>query len=559
MLRVLNIRNFAIIEQVELNVADGFSVVTGETGAGKSILVDALTLLLGARAESAAVRSGQAQADLSALFELSPESPASAWLQANAMAEPDQSLLIRRTVQAAGGSRAWINGHPATASQIKDLGGLIVEIHGQHAHQRLSVPEHQRALLDAQCPRAMVNTLVSAHKDWHQATLALEQFEADLGDPAQLELLEFQVTELETLALREGEYQALEAEQEKRQRHGEIRQALMLARQWLSESDEGNAHTLLQQSLSALAPFQTLDERIGNAVSLLQETVINVSEAAGDLDQIDDEADDDPQTLHTINQRIDTTLALARKHRVKPEELPALLTTLSERLTNLQNQGEQREKLNQAVTAALAKWRERAQDVSDERSKVAKSLSAEVTTSLNDLGMNHAALVIEVTPKTDARPSPHGFDQVQILFTANPGQPPQALSKVASGGELSRIALALMLAVGQKDACMTRIFDEVDAGIGGETAHRVGDFLSQLAHHHGELGQALCVTHLPQVASRADHHFFVQKEQGKQTSIEITHLDQEARVRELARMLGNANSQTSLAHAKELIDAHKVN
>jgi DNA repair protein RecN (Recombination protein N) len=557
MLRSLSIRHFAIIDRVELSMEAGFGVITGETGAGKSILIDALGLIIGGRADASMVSKGSEQADLSALFEVIPDGEAHQWLVQQSMDESDGSLIIRRTIQSSGGSRAWINGHPASASQLKALGALLVEIHGQHAHQQLSNSDHQRALLDACCPRESCIAVAESFQHWRQSTKALSDFETDVGDAAQRELLAFQTQELKELALQPGEFQALEFEQEKRQRHQEIQQALSLACQLLSYDEEANVQALLQRASTSLEPISALDPSLSNALSLLQEASINITEAVGDLEGLADSEDEDPEALRHIDQRLETALKLARKHRVAPDELPALTERLVARLDNLDHQDQQREQLTKAKQAAEDRWRKAALTLSEQRHAVAKQLSQSVTNSLGLLGMTHATLAIEVHPQSDKKPSLHGLDELEILFTANPGHPPRPLAKVASGGELSRVALALMLAIGDKDTAMTRVFDEVDAGIGGETAHCVGDFLAQLGRKHQDNGQALCVTHLPQVAARADHHFQVIKDQKQQTSIRIRPLDHQQRVTEIARMLGDAASKTSLAHAEELINAHR--
>lgn len=563
MLRALTIKHFAIIDQAELELEPGFCVITGETGAGKSILVDALSLLIGQRADAGVVAKGQNKADLSAYFELTQASPALKWLQSNAMAEEDQTVVIRRTIQATGGSRAWINGHPASASQLKDLGAMLIEIHGQHAHQQLSKTEHQRQLVDTQCPKKLIDAVVQAHRLWHEAKLSLEQFEADMGDPSQLDLLTFQVKELEELALEAGEFVALEAEQERLQRQDEIQLAIQSAAASLDQDDGTSARRLLLQASQAIAPITELDARLANVATLLEEAVINLSEARSELEQLATEPDQDPERLSVINTRMTLALDLARKHRVRPEELPALADSLASRLEKIQDQDQQRALLTNAIKTTEAEWQRAAGALSQARRSAAKALSASVTKALSTLGMAHATLEIHINPNTDRSPSPKGFDEVAIAFSANPGQPPQPLSKVASGGELSRISLALTLAAGSDAYPMTRVFDEVDAGIGGETAHAVGDFLARVGKANPERSQALCVTHLAQVAARANHQFQVNKTQtnqtnDKKTAIEIRLLSHNDRETEIARMLGDAHSKTSLAHARELLETHHL-
>ena len=554
MLRALTIRDFAIIDHIELELEAGFGVITGETGAGKSILVDALALLVGARAEASVVASGQDKAELSAHFELDDNSPAMKWLQSNAMAETDGTVLIRRSIQASGGSRAWINGHPATASQLQDLGKHLVEIHGQHAHQRLSKPDHQRLLLDGQCPAALKEAVISSHRAWHDAKLALEQFEADVGDPAQLELLTFHVDELERLAMSPGEFEQLEADQERLQRQDEIQHALAQAQACLDQDDAPSARALIGQAIGALTPIAELDPRLANVATLLDEASIALSEAALEIDQLASTPDADPQLLASINQRLSAALDLSRKHQVKPHELPHLTESLSQRLEKMKDQDHQRERLVGEIGAAENTWRDAAKALSAARQKAAKTLSKQVIEALQTLGMGHARLEVSVQAQKERQPTPVGMDDVEILFSANPGQAPQRLAKVASGGELSRISLSLMLALGEQSQPMTRVFDEVDAGIGGETAHAVGRFLKAVGHAQPNRSQALCVTHLAQVAARADQHFSVTKSHHDQTQVSIVSLSSADRPTEIARMLGDARSDKSLAHAQELIE-----
>jgi len=553
MLRALTIRNFAIIDHAELELEAGFGVVTGETGAGKSILVDALALLMGARADASVVAQQQDKAELSAHFELDGDSPAAEWLQSNAMAETDETVLIRRSIQASGGSRAWINGHPATASQLQDLGKHLVEIHGQHAHQRLSKSDYQRGLLDSQCPAKIKEAVIHAHRVWREAKLALEQFEADLGDPAQLELLTFHVEELTRLALTAGEYEQLEADQERLQRQDEIQSALSLASACLDRDDEPNARGLIAHAAAALAPITDLDPRLANVATLLDDASIALSEAASEIDQLASTPEADPQALADINQRLSVALDLSRKHHVKPNELPHLTESLRQRLEKMKDQDHQRERLTTTISEAERDWRQAAERLSAARQKAAKALAAEAIEALKTLGMGHASLTIDVQKHAERQPSPLGLDDVEILFSANPGQSPQKLSKVASGGELSRIGLALMLALGEPSQPVTRIFDEVDAGIGGETAHAVGQFLKAVGQACPNRSQALCVTHLAQVAARADQHFQVTKSLSDHTDVSIQRLSPKERPGEIARMLGDAQSAKSLAHARELI------
>ncbi|WP_376690181.1 DNA repair protein RecN [Wenzhouxiangella sp. EGI_FJ10409] len=549
MLRHLAIRHFAIISEVEIDIEPGFTAITGETGAGKSILVDALGLLLGDRAESGLIAEGHKQAELEAVFRLDEDDPARHWLAEQALEEGDE-LILRRVLTAPSGSRAWINGRSATVGQLSELGGLLVEIHGQHEHQQLEKPAVQRRLLDRQIDGKTVEAVAETYRHWHEARQALDVLESELGDSDRLDLLRFQVRELSDLALADREFESLELEQERLARSDDVRLAVVQAGNAL-DSDEGpGARSLLHQAIQALEPVRELESELDETTRMLEEARINIDEALAALERLGSEDEGDPERLATVNRRLEKALDLARKHRVQPGELPALAHELSERLESLENQGERREKLGRDLEQGLERWREASRQLTRARSKAAADLSGKITARLGDLGMDTADFAFRVEADADASPSDHGMDRVRIEFSANPGQPMQPLSKVASGGELSRVALALMIAADRQDGPKTRIFDEVDAGVGGETAHIVGQFLREAAG----TGQAMCVTHLAQVAARADHQLWVRKEKSKgTTALMIESLDAQARQREIARMLGSADSEKSRAHAAELL------
>lgn len=551
MLRFLSIRHFAIIEQVELELGPGFTVISGETGAGKSILIDALGLLLGDRASAGQVAEGAGQADLSAEFDLQQQPAAREWLADQAMEEGDQ-LLLRRVLSSEGGSRAWINGRSATIGQLARLGSLLIEIHGQHEHQLLTRSGMQRAILDQQLEPTALQSLRQAFARWESARAELDQFENDCGDPAQLELLQFQHAELESLNLQPGEYQSLEQEQERLARGDEIRASLDRARAALADDSGPNMRDLLLKARQAIEQVSTLDPRLEEIRGLLQEAGINIDEAMAGLDRFGQPEDEDPQALEQLNRRLEKCLDLARKHRVRPDELPALRDQLAERLERLSHQDERRQALDTQLAAAAADWQKAADELSEQRRQAAVELGRRTGEKLAELGMTRASLSVIVKARAGSAPTAHGQDEVEFRFSANAGQTPQPLHKVASGGELSRVSLALMITARSQAERPARVFDEVDAGIGGETAHVVGSFLREAAAG----GQAFCVTHLAQVAARADDHFRVIKsERGGATAISVQRLDRTAREEELARMLGNRQSAGSLAHAREMLDA----
>ncbi|MBB6086026.1 DNA repair protein RecN [Wenzhouxiangella marina] len=553
MLRALSIRQFAIIDALELDFDSGFTAITGETGAGKSILIDALGLLLGNRADSSLVAQGEDQAELSARFELTDAcAEARAWLQDQAMEEGDE-LILRRVLSAQGQSRAWINGRSATVGQLAQLGNLLVEIHGQHEHQRLERPEVQRALLDQRLDPELARSVRDAHSGFAEAARALEDFEQDAGDPNQLDLLRFQSRELGDLALQTDEYERLEAEQERLARSDELRSAIAQAARILDGDAEANVRAMLGDAQARLQRVRELDPELASVADMLDEAAINIDEAIASLERLDrDEDEDAPERLEKVNRRLERALDLARKHRVEPAELPELTQRLQERLDRLENQGEEREQLERARDRALETWRRCARALYEAREQAGKALAAEVDRHLAELGMDHARLRFDIEHDEQARPAVHGADRVRILFAANPGQEPKPLTRVASGGELSRVSLALMIAVKPERGPVVRIFDEVDAGIGGQTAAVVGDFLRRVAGQ----GQAFCVTHLAQVAACASHQFQVSKASQKgKTQIRVLPLDPESRREEIARMLGGPMSDKSREHAEELLAA----
>jgi len=549
MLRALTIRHFAIIESQELDFEPGFTAITGETGAGKSILIDALGLLLGDRADSTLIAGNHDQAELSARFDLHGADEARAWLADQAMTEGDE-LIVRRVLSTQGNSRAWINGRSATIGQLAELGAFLVEIHGQHEHQLLERPDTQRRLLDQRVGDELVRAVAGRFVGWQAARQALEDFETEAGDPSQLELLRFQCRELDSMAMTSGEFEQLETEQERLSRSDEIRTNAARAALALDQDDGPSARALLVDAISAIRSISSLDDHLATIATMLEEARINVDEAISELER-HSEDESDPERLDQINRRLEKALDLARKHRIQPTALPELTERLRARLDRLDNQDAKRQELLQDLAASEQAWRQAAGQLSTARIKAAESLGKEVNRHLAELGMDRARMNITVESNEQAKPGRHGHDRIGIDFSANPGLPLKPLSKVASGGELSRVSLALMIAARPRQGPLVRVFDEVDAGIGGETAHVVGRFLREAAG----AGQAFCVTHLAQVAACAEHQFRVHKTTtGSTTGVEVRPLDTKQRQAEIARMLGSAESQKSLDHAAEMLD-----
>ncbi len=549
MLRALAIRHFTIIESLELEFEPGFTAITGETGAGKSILIDALGLLLGDRADTSLVLDGSEQAELSARFEVSGESEVADWLNDQLMSEGSE-LLIRRVIPRQGGSRAWINGRNATISQLGEIGSLLVEIHGQHEHQQLHRTETQRRMLDQQVDLELLEQVSQHYQAWLEARQRLDAFEAESGDPDQIELMRFQCRELEELGLGPGEFAQLELEQERLARSDEIVSCVARAVTTLDRDDGPSVRALLIEATQAIDRVRNLDDDLESVATLLEETRINIDEVLGDLERFDNTDNADPQRLDQVNRRLEAALDLARKHRVQPDSLPELTQTLGQKLDRFENHDEQRRELAAELEHAEQAWISSAERLSKARQQAAEALGDKVSQRLGELGMESARLSFTVSQRETLTPAAHGRDRIEIEFSANPGQPAKPLSKTASGGELSRVSLALMITARPSQGPLVRVFDEVDAGIGGETAHVVGQFLRRAASG----GQAFCVTHLAQVAVGAEHQMRVEKSSSKnKAQVSVATLDESEREIEIARMLGSAESSTSREHAGEML------
>lgn len=550
MLRSLAIRDFTIIDRLELEFGPGFGAITGETGAGKSILIDALGLLLGDRADAAVVAPGAERADLSARFELPAGHPACEWLAEQALDE-GRELLLRRVVPTDGASRAWINGQPATVGQLKALGTLLVEIHGQHEHQRLADAVHQRAWLDRGVEASIRNAVSAAARAHEGARLALAELDAD--SDAEPELLRFQLDELDRLDLGDNELPTLEAEQRRLASVEELQRACAVALAALDGDGNGDAEGALALAARARRAVEAVADRdpaFAEVLEMLGTARVHLEESSHGLARLGDELEADPERLDAVDRRLAKIMELARKHRCEPEALPALRIELRERLDRIEGAAEARAAAEQRVAQARSAWLDAARRLHDAREAAAGKHVGSVAEALAALGMDTARIVFELDFDDEATVSTHGADRVEILFSANPGQPPRPLKRVASGGELSRLSLAMIIASAEPARGVVRIFDEIDAGVGGETAHKVGEFL----HRAGAGGQAFCVTHLAQVAARADRQYRVLKSAtGDRTRVSIEALEGESRVSELARMLGSTQSETSRRHAETLL------
>lgn len=552
MLTNLQIHNFAIIDQADVEFDRGMTVLTGETGAGKSILVDAMGLILGERGGARLVRSGAKRAEITATFDITGLDDAKAWLEEQAL-DVDNECLLRRVINSDGRSRAFINGNAVPLQSLKLLGEKLVDIHGQHFHQSLGHRHVQRDLLDhfgeLLDMRASTEQGFSNWQDLAAKLDALEQADADRA--SRLDLLSFQCGELVALDLGVGEFDELVSERQKLQNSGRLADGVEAALQAAYDGDRGNAQSLLAETCQSLESLTEFDDKLQPAYAMLKEAEIQVSEAAEELRRYADNLDMDPGRRDFVEQRLDAIHGIARKHRVTSEELPELHLRLTQQLHDLQHAEERGAELTESTRQAQSSYREAATTLSAARKKAASRYSDLVSAAMADLGMPGGRFAVEVRADANAPPRATGIDDIEYLISANPGQPLLPLSKVASGGELSRMSLAIQVIASDGSEIPTMVFDEVDSGIGGGVAEMVGRRLHDLGHSR----QVFSVTHLAQVAGLADNHFRVVKmSDTKTTKTAITHLNENERIEELARMLGGVKiSQATREHAAEML------
>lgn len=551
MLRHLSIKDFAVVRATELEFGPGMTVVSGETGAGKSLMVDALGFLSGLRADSGVVRHGAARAELSAEFALEAQAGARRWLAENEL-DDEEHCQLRRIIRADGGSRAWINGRPVTLSQLTELAAFLVEIHGQHEQQALLARPSQLALLDAYADNAEPRRLVRQAAATWQALVDEAETLSQQGDVSdRIGFLEHQLRELEREDLEADSIIALGASH-RRQAHASALLATCEATTSRISGDEGpSALELLQQVRGDLGRMVEHDPRLGEVDALIDSAGIQLQEALVLLDRVHDDLDADPEQFEENERRLGRLHDLARKHRVPMEELGLQRDRMQAEVEQLRGADVRLQKLAGEMEKAVQAWREVASVLTDSRQRAATELSTTTTELIAELGMGGGHFLIQLEPQDAAKPDPQGAERVEFLVAANAGQPPRALRKVASGGELSRISLAIEVAALDLDAVPTMVFDEVDSGIGGAVADIVGQKLRAL----GEKRQVLCVTHLPQVASKGHAHYRVSKAPvDGMTQSAVEKLDTRAREEELARMLGGVEvSKEARAAARRLL------
>ena len=566
MLTQLSIRHYAIVDHLEIDFRQGMTVITGETGAGKSIMLGALGLTLGDRADKGVISTGATRADITAYFDTSDQPMARSWLQDNELLAEDEPhiCLLRRVVSDDGRSKAWVNGFPVTLQVLKTIGEMLIDIHSQHEHQSLlNRSTHLRLLDEFIGDHALTDDVRRVSREWKKNRERLETLSQQSEESsAQVQLIRYQIGELEELALEGGEIEALEEEY---RTLNSADSSLATAQQLLdlcSENDEFTVQGSLNQALALLQELSAKTGALDPVAELLSTASIQIEEAVAELRHGIDHFEANPLRLEAINQRLADIQQIARKHRIKPDELTELHASLQQQLTVWEHSDEDLDTLRQQGEKLHKHYRQLVERLSARRRTAATELAKQINLQIAELGMSSARLSIELSPGESHTPAPHGQESVEFLVSTNPGQEPRALIRIASGGELSRISLAIQVITAQTSSTPTLVFDEVDVGIGSSVARAVGRLLRQL----GERGQVLCVTHQAQVASQGHQHLFVSKlvqEAGGRvttTGTQIRELPHEEKIKEIARMLGGESDKQgltpeSLAHAEEMLSA----
>jgi len=548
MLKHIVIRDYAIVDALDIELEGGMTVITGETGAGKSIMLDALGLCVGDRADSRTVRPGAKRAEITAVFTLSDIPSASQWLKERELDDDADECILRRTVTADGRSKAFINGVPATLAETGELGELLVDIHSQHAHQSLLRKSHQRDMLDAFAGASeLAQALAETAQQCERLTIEFERLaNQNEADTARLELLRYQVNELEELGLQSAEIEILEAEQKQLANAGFLLESAGQAAEGCEVQSEE-----IRRLRGLMADERHNFAAVANIREMLSSAEIQLDEARSELTRYADGIELDPSRLAEVDQRLEAIYDLARKHRVMPERLFEHHLALNAELEGLDGGDERLDQLRAEIKNARAEYSKLASRLTNQRTKAAVEIADKVSSILSKLAMERCSIKIALTPHAPESYHPRGNEDVEFLISTNPGAEPGPLAKIASGGELSRISLALQVAAAENATVPTMIFDEVDVGIGGAVAEVVGDLL----HHLSARVQVLCVTHLPQVAAKGDQHLQVSKAGDKNSvSTRLATLDTQSRISEIARMLGGMKiTESTLAHAREML------
>ena len=558
MLCHLSIRHFAVVKSLDVDFNQGLIAVTGETGAGKSIAIDALGLCLGDRADASMVRPGADKAEIAATFCLDKNPRAQKWLAQHELDVDENECIIRRSISAEGRSKAFINGAPVPLALLRELGERLISIHGQHAHHLLLKPDVQRQTLDTFGQlQAMRDQVGDAYQHWHKLQQQFKQLQASNEQrQARQQLLTYQVQELDEFALQEFEFEELEAEFKRLSNSQALLEQSQRCVYELYAADEGNALSLIQASIHRLEELQDSDPVLKPIAEMLNDACIVVNEAANELRDYYERLEIDPMRIQQIEERYAQAMSLARKHQVQPEGLYAYHQALTVEFKALQTEQDSLDDMHNLLEMARSHYVQAAQKLSLARNKSAKQLSKAIEQRIQQMNMAKARVEIEVNYSEQHPLSAHGLDIIRLKVSTNPGLPLDTLDKVVSGGELSRIGLAIQVINAGHQDVPTLIFDEVDTGISGPTAAMVGQLLRELGQHN----QVMCVTHLPQVAACAHHQMFVSKLSGKQsTETRIQNLGDEERIRELARLLaGDTVTESALANARELLGQHKA-
>lgn len=555
MLNHIRIRNFAIIDYLDLDFKNKLTTLTGETGAGKSILLGALGLLLGDRADSDSVRNGSSKAEISAEFDISDLQDVNNWLQAKEL-DADGDCLLRRRLGSDGRSRAFINGSPVPLQDMRQLGEMLVDIHGQHEHQSLMKAEMQTQLLDDYAQHTdlltEIKTVYQKCKDKKNKLTQLQEACKDKND--RLDLLKYQVSELEELSLMPGETEKLQHEHQTLASSDLLNESTASALDCLYNAEETNIHLRLSQQASKIEGLLTTDSSLSPVFDMLSEAVVQIEETASLLRDYKDNLNSDPQRFSEVETRLGIIHDLSRKHHIEADQLIELTESLTTELAELDNADENLNQLENELDKLNKKYNSLAKKLTTSRLKSAKKLNKQISESMQTLGMTGGKFEIQFSVK--AKASALGLDQIEYMVSTNTGQPFKALAKTASGGELARISLAIQMITAQQGRIPTLIFDEVDSGVGGGIAEIVGKHLRML----GESRQVFCITHLPQVASQAHHHMQVYKHSdGKETRTEIIPLEMEQRVDEISRMLGGVEiTKQTIDHARDMLNRSQL-
>lgn len=553
MLLHLNIKNFAIVKTLDIDWQNGMTTITGETGAGKSIAIDALGLCLGKRATTNVVRPNTNKAELAATFDITTNQQAINWLNQHDLSIEDYECILRRVVSSEGRSKAYINGSQVPLTQLKEIGRLLINIHGQQDHQLMMKNTEQLKMLD---DYANHNHLLSdvqyyfhTYKKLTNELKALNQ--TKLQRDAKQQLLQYQVTELDEFALQDGEYQALEIDYKRHSNAQDILNDTLYSIQTLSEDDNFNVIDSLRKTLDSLSTLCKLDSKLTNISSTINEALVQIEDANSELKHYYDNLNLDPQAYALIEERYSQAILLAKKHQISPENVAQFHAELSSELTDINSDESRLTELANEIEKTKIKYINVAKILTKSRTKSAQKLSKLISSNIQELNMPHGQFKVDVQPTEIDKLSINGSDDVSFFVSINPGQPLEVMDKVASGGELSRISLAMQVILAEKVVTPTLIFDEVDVGISGPTASMVGSKLQVLAKNT----QVICVTHLPQVASKGHQQLFVAKlTDGSRTETTVTELSTQGRVQEIARLLaGNKITDTSLANAQELL------